>query len=136
MKAIVKATGEIVDIIRNSAFDKDVFYDSNGQKYNREELSFDFKEKSFPKDEDYWTRLEHTYAGMAMQGLLNNNLLSSILLKTWTTHEDYINEVVNVADEYAKALITKIKMFEDMRRRKMYYCVATKKWYPVVYKVR
>ena len=67
MKARVKETGEIVDIIRNSAFDKEVFYDSNGQKYNREELSFDFKEKSFPKDDpDYWTRLEHQYAGIAM----------------------------------------------------------------------
>lgn len=60
-------------------------------------------------DLDYWTRLEHQYAGMAMQGLLNNNLLSSVLLKTGTTHEDYINEVVNVADEYAKALITRMK---------------------------
>ena len=111
MKARVKETGEIVDIISNSAFDKDVFYDSNGQEYNREELSFDFKEKSFPKDDnsDYWTRLEHTYAGMAMQGILNNNLLSSVLFKTGTTHEDYINEVVNVADEYAKALITRMK---------------------------
>ena len=67
MKARVKATGEIVDVIRNSAFDKDIFYDSNGRKYNREELSFDFKEKSFPKDDpDYWTRLEHQYAGIAM----------------------------------------------------------------------
>ena len=71
MKARVKATGEIVDIIRNSAFDKDVFYDSNGQKYNREELFFDVKEKSFPKDTpDYWTRLEHQYAGMAMQAYI------------------------------------------------------------------
>jgi hypothetical protein len=73
MKARVIETGKIVDIIRNSAFDKDVFYDSDGQKYNREELSFDFREKSFPKDDhDYWTRLEHQYAGMAMQGILAN----------------------------------------------------------------
>ena len=67
MKAIVNATGDIVDIVRNSAFDKDVFYDSNGQKYNREELSFDFREKSFPKDDDYWTRLEHQATIEAMQ---------------------------------------------------------------------
>ena len=73
MKAKVKSTGEIVEIIRNSAFDKDVFYDSNGQKYNREELSFDFKEKSFPKDDDYWTRLEHQYAGQFMQAMISSS---------------------------------------------------------------
>ena len=58
---------------------------------------------------DYWTRLEHQYAGMAMQGLLNNNLLSSVLFKTGTTHVDYINEVVKVAEEYAHALAEKMK---------------------------
>ena len=36
------------------------------------------KEKSFPKDEDYWTRLEHQYAGMAMQGMLTNPKLCDI----------------------------------------------------------
>jgi hypothetical protein len=31
----------------------------------------DVKEKAFPKDDlDYWTRLEHQYAGMAMQGMI------------------------------------------------------------------
>lgn len=96
MKARVKATGEIVDIIRNSAFDKDVFYDSNGQKYNREELSFDVKEKSFPKDEDYWTRLEHQAAIAAMQGMLAH------------TNIDY-DEIVNLCVEFAHSLVEKMK---------------------------
>lgn len=109
MKARVKATGKIVDIIRNSAFDKDVFYDSNGQKYNREELSFDFKEKSFPKDDDYWTRLEHQYAGMAMQGMLNNSLLTTGLLKAGKSHEDFVDEVTRTALRYAHALVEKMK---------------------------
>ena len=99
MKARVKETGEIVEVVLNG-----IFYDrtDNKERYYHHELDFN-------DTIDYWTRLEHRYAGMAMQGLLNNNLLSSILLKTGTTHEDYINEVVNVADEYAKALITKMK---------------------------
>ncbi len=66
-------------------------------------------------DPDYWTRLEHQYAGMAMQGLLNNNLLSSVLFKTGTTHVDYINEVVTVAEEYAHALVEKLKEMEERK---------------------
>ena len=101
MKARVKATGEIVDVIRNSAFDKDIFYDSNGRKYNREELSFDFKEKSFPKDDpDYWTRLEHQYAGMAMQGMLSNE-------RCWEENADKIAEV---AICYAKELVKGLRV--------------------------
>ena len=88
MKARVKATGEIVEIAEYSTI---------------------YAENS----EDYWTRLEHQYAGMAMQGLLNNNLLSSVLFKTGTTHVDYINEVVKVAEEYAHTLVEKLKEKEE-----------------------
>ena len=105
MKARVKATGEIVDIIRNSAFDKDVFYDSNGQKYNREELSFDFKEKSFPKDDDYWTRLEHQYAGMAMQGMLSNPEVDL----DYKSDECMPQAVAATAYNIAHALVEKLK---------------------------
>ena len=103
MKARVKATGEIVDIIRNSAFDKDSFYDSNGQKYNREELSFDFKKKSFPKDDDYWTRLEQQYAGMAMQGLVTRGevLGSSV--------QEIARDIAEISCEVARALVEKMK---------------------------
>ena len=103
MKARIKATGEIVEVTR--IVDRYVMtHHPHTITFEKDELNFDIED-----DPDYWTRLEHQYAGMAMQGLLNNNLLSSVLLKTGTTHEDYINEVVNVADEYAKALITRMK---------------------------
>ena len=102
MKARVMTTGEIVDIIRNSAFDKDVFYDSNGQKYNREELSFDFKEKSFPKDEDYWTRFEHQAAIAVMGGMYGN-----------TKYNDYAwVDMAKFAIEAAHALVEKYKKEE------------------------
>lgn len=105
MKARIKATGEIVDIIRNSAFDKDVFYDSNGQEYNREELSFDVKEKSFPKDDpDYWTRLEHQYAGMAMQQLVH---LVNV------GYEYVYEETAIIAMNFAHALVQKLKEKEE-----------------------
>ena len=104
MKARVKATGEIIEVFQ---YGKYHFLEYIGEKTGRLFLAEELDLLDiYP---DYWTRLEHQYAGMAMQGLLNNNLLSSVLLKTGTTHEDYINEVVNVADEYAKALITRMK---------------------------
>ena len=113
MKARVKATGEIVDIIRNSAFDKDVFYDSNGQKYNREELSFDLKEKSFPKDEDYWTRLEHQYAGMAMQGIISNeDYLQSF---SEDARGGLFEDIARVAADIAHALVEKLKEKEERK---------------------
>ena len=103
MKARIKATGEIVDVTR--IVDKYVVtHDPRSVIFEKDELDFDIED-----DPDYWTRLEHQYAGMAMQGLLNNNLLSSVLFKTGTTHEYYSNEVVNVAHEYAKTLITRMK---------------------------
>ena len=107
MKARVKATGKIVDIIRNSAFDKDVFYDSNGQKYNREELSFDVKEKSFPKDEDYWTRLEHQAGIAAMQGLM-----SYVGQITPKKEHSFCDEIVDISFKVAHALVEKYKKEE------------------------
>lgn len=49
-------------------------------------------------DHDYWTRLEHTYAGMAMQAILTN--LGN------TVDPDYI---VEEAEAYATALVEKLK---------------------------
>ena len=60
MKARVKATGEIIELC-NMEFDED------GNEYYREEL--DFIDDYEP---DYWEKLEHQYAGMAMQGILAN----------------------------------------------------------------
>ena len=109
MKARVKETGETIDIIRNSAFDKDVFYDSNGRKYNREELSFDFKEKSFPKDDpDYWTRLEHQYAGMAMQGILSSQDYCRLLIEE-DIKGSFAEDVSRCASVFAHALVEKMK---------------------------
>ena len=106
MKARVKATGEIVEVAYHGL---GVYIDMNqwDKEYNFDELYLDKEEKEYTPD--YWEKLKHQYAGMAMQGILNNNLLSSVLLKTGKTHEDYINEVVKVAEEYATALVKKLK---------------------------
>ena len=95
MKARVKATGEIVDV---KVCDKQYagYIGKNGLLYWKDELDFEVTDKDviynkgwqdgwdeavkseipkiYPKlkgsDPDYWTRLEHQYAGMAMQGMI------------------------------------------------------------------
>ena len=64
MKTRVKATGEIVEINESSTI-----YDARlCHVYNASEL------ENVPDiDPDYWTRLEHQYAGMAMNALLLTN---------------------------------------------------------------
>ena len=68
MKARVKATGEIVEVHDCSAdMYVEKFGEITGRLYHITELDFD--NLDYP---DYWTRLEHQYAGMAMQGILSN----------------------------------------------------------------
>ena len=71
MKARVIATGEIVEISEDCSY---VYAEHFDKSYNINELEFlDVKEKSFPKDEDYWTRLEHQYAGQFMQAMISSS---------------------------------------------------------------
>ena len=68
MKARIKATGEVWPF---SQIDEITFKSAmNGHLYCAEELEFLEPSVFSP---DYWTRLEHTYAGMAMQGILANS---------------------------------------------------------------
>ena len=57
MKARVKYNNEIIDVIQVGT--KSHIYDLNNVEF-------------LDNPQDYWTRLEHQYAGMAMQGILSN----------------------------------------------------------------
>ena len=57
MKARVKYNNEIIDVIQVGT--KSHLYDLNNVEF-------------LDNSQDYWTRLEHQYAGMAMQGILSN----------------------------------------------------------------
>lgn len=59
MKARVKSTGEIVDIAEYST----IYAENYDTCFYPNELEI------LDYSEDYWTRLEHQYAGMAMQGM-------------------------------------------------------------------
>ena len=76
MKARVKATGDIVEVIAIGDYINEngqiigEYKDANGMPYNSYDLDFYIEEGIIIPD--YWTRLEHQYAGMAMQGLCAN----------------------------------------------------------------
>ncbi len=117
MKARVKATGEIVEVEDcGSVFRHGALFhgykDANGIKYlpNEIELQMDFDyweacQDETPDSSDYWTRLEHTYAGMAMQGILSN---PNIVYKDIST-ETICNHVAERVKEIAHALVEKMK---------------------------
>lgn len=64
-------------------------------------------------DPDYWTRLEHTYAGMAMQGILSNNVIMNNIRET--KEETMVNIVTNFALNFAHALVEKLKEKEERK---------------------
>lgn len=91
MKARVKSTGVELEV---HLVDKQARYiGSDGITYWEEDLDFGIEDKNNP---DYWTRLEHTYAGMAMQGMMAH------------TNIDY-DEIVELCVEFAHALVKKMK---------------------------
>ena len=66
IKARVKSTGDIFEISDTTT----IYPEHYDMSYNITEVEFlDVKENALPcEDPDYWTKLEHQYAGMAMQG--------------------------------------------------------------------
>lgn len=82
MKARVKYNNEIIDVIQV------------GTKTHL----FDLNNVEFLDTPDYWTKLEHQYAGMAMQGILAKYGIEPL-------PDDLINDVC----EYARALVEKMK---------------------------
>lgn len=67
MKARVKLTREIVTIMKNIGYPGG-YVASNGRVYHDDDLTLIVDEEP-----DYWTKLEHQYAGMAMNALLLTN---------------------------------------------------------------
>ena len=101
MKARVKETGELVEV--HTCDDAD-FQDRKGNYYWEHQLYFGTLD-DFDNDEpDYWTRLEHQYAGMAMQGLMT--ILPNIGGLEGRTPKD---EIIDIATETAHALVQKMK---------------------------
>lgn len=95
MKARIKATGEIIDAVitqRVTHTGEQVYMTDDGRLIEESRLEFNVDDTP-----DYWTRLEHTYAGMAMQGFLAGRM------------EDTYNRVAEFSIKQAHTLVEKIK---------------------------
>ena len=104
MKARVKATGEIVNVkpckpVRINGF----LYPSYEYEYGRKYPYKALEENPQSQDTfDYWEKLKHQYAGMAMQGLLSNPIITERELATR-------KGIVEDAERLAHALVEKMK---------------------------
>ena len=88
MKARVKYNNEIIDVIQVGT--KSHLYDLNNVEF-------------LDNPQDYWTRLEHQYAGMAMQGILSNANHA-----LWD-RENNAEGIAKSASAIAHALVEKMK---------------------------
>lgn len=126
MEAIVKATGKIVEVELvnmyrfNDCSFVEVFRDLNVDTlYFGHDLDFDIEGKfaenclngikqdqDIVHEPDYYTRLEHQYAGMAMQQLVT---LVNV------GYEYVYEETAIIAFNFAHALVEKLKELEERK---------------------
>ena len=115
MKARVKATGEIVEVAHHplgyyvtNNYGEVMWHDEqNNKTYAESELEFENSNNT----PDYWTRLEHQYAGMAMLGMLSNEYTHKLYLD----NKNYPNGLLNDSIAIAHALIQKLKEKEERK---------------------
>ena len=120
MKARVKATGEIVEVkskvITSPVTGKSLLKyvaQKTGISYFDEELFFP---KDLADEPDYWTRLKHQYAGMAMQGILSNPKLFKATAKNAEEFGFTVPQTVAIdANCFAHALVQKLKEKEERK---------------------
>ena len=115
MKARVKATGEIVEVSQG-IYSPYQYVDDNGTIYTKEHLEILQKDSGvifIDPTLDYWTRLEHQYAGMAMQEILRGCGDYYELTKLAScAHEHRAESIAEVSRIYAHALVEKYKKEE------------------------
>lgn len=114
MKARIKATGEEIEVMQ--VYEKgDSFYvrldmiDTVEVRYHISELEFGGIQSISEDNLNYWNRLKHTYAGMAMQGILaNQDLIMSICRKN--DPDRPIRETIcELAEACAQTLVERMK---------------------------
>jgi hypothetical protein len=116
MKARVKKTGEIVEAELKGFDNLNIeHYIINGnQNWILSEFSLEFLESD--PNPDYWTRLEHQYAGMAMQGILSNPELFKATAKNAEEFGLIVPTAVVIdANCFAHALIQELKEKEERK---------------------
>ena len=110
MKARVKATGEIVEIVGEGIQNSNMVMTAHGEWFTKDEL--DIVPLSWkPFEPTYWQKLEHQYAGMAMQGMMSNPEINL----DYEGDEGCILAVANTAYRFAHALVEKMKEKEERK---------------------
>ena len=103
MKARVKNTGEIVNVFN---WGDPTFRADNGEIYQKSGLDFDVEDENNP---DYWEKLKHQYAGMAMQGIMMNEKMQYDLFKAFGKDESLDITISDFAIDIANTLVEKLK---------------------------
>ena len=105
MKARIKATGEIIEVSVIGTLNGNRYRRTDGQNelYESKDLDLNLEAIINP---DYWTRLEHQYAGMVMQGILTNPIGFESIRVRGTNIQI---ETALLASEFAHALVEKMK---------------------------
>ena len=96
MKARVKATGEIIELKGGDVIYQDAMQDL------LEEIEL------IEENPDYWEKLKHQYAGMAMQGILSNQDYCRLLIEE-DIKGSFADDVSRCAKDFATALVKKLK---------------------------
>ena len=127
MKARVIATGEIVEVMQvydkgKPSFERLDVLDTKVIKYSIDELDFseeigltgeEYWEalggKAEPIYPDYWTRLEHQYAGMAMQSYVSNNVYLREIREMCKEPQEMRDLIADLSILLATTLIQKLK---------------------------
>ena len=111
MKARVKATGEIVEVAYLSE-DKygNKYYNvtTDTRTYRETELEMMSDKGDYFYTYDYWEKLKHQYAGMAMQGILSNQDYCKLLIDE-NQKGSFADDVSRCAKDFATALVEKLK---------------------------
>lgn len=97
MKARVKKTGEIVELA-DDCYLNDKDYEHS---YYADELE--------SVECDYWEKLKHQYAGMAMQAYINNNVYMREIRTMCKTPNEMREMVADLSVLLATALVDKLK---------------------------
>ena len=94
MKARVKATGEIIDVYN---WGNPTYRATDGSLYEKDVLDFDVEDENNP---NYWEKLKHQYAGMAMQ---------AYMIATHISHFSFCENDMKDCVSMATALVEKLK---------------------------
>ena len=105
MKARIKSTGEIVEV-QNYDYGDNMYLEKIGEMSGRvfhiSEIDFDNLDTP-----DYWERLKHQYAGMAMQGMLS---CKDIIIEMGNLKDKSIEYGIALAsNNFATALVERMK---------------------------